>query len=306
MNQSSQAKYYLEVLKPWELLMNVILFLMGAGLANYLDFGIQWESFWKGMGLMILIQLGGFSLDGVFIQLEAGYNIRKEIDNIVPGNPRTIGRIRLVSMLILTVSAFSIALIFLFSLAGGGQVSPQTYFLLILFLILLLFFSVPPIRLSQRGYGELILAITGALIYPAIGYSLQADEVQRILLLTSLPITLFYFAMEISRSLQPYASSPARFQGRNLIGRLGPDKSLKIIILLVFSGYLAAGVSVLFGLSWSILWRIMLSLPIGIILIWQIYRLQQGAKPNWSLINLSAIALAVFSAYFVTIGFWMR
>lgn len=89
-----------------------------------------------------------------------------------------------------------------------------------------------------------------------------------------------------------------------LVGRVGSDQTLKITIYLILAAFIIAGLESLLGLSWSVLWRILLTLPIGVFVVWQLQRIRDGAKPHWLVLELTSIALVVFPAYFLSIWFW--
>ena len=51
-----------------------------------------------------------------------------------------------------------------------------TFYFLLLSLLLVLAYAIPPIRLLDRGFGELALAVHLAYVIPSIGFLLQARE----------------------------------------------------------------------------------------------------------------------------------
>lgn len=304
MTATKESEFYIQVLRPWELLLNSVFYFLGAGLANYLGYQVNWGDIWKGLALVIFIQAGAFALAGVYSQMEAGYSIKKYLDNIQPGNPRTVGRVRMTNCLILSITAFTLAAGFLNELVHSGEISGGGYLFTALLVLLLLFFSIPPLRLERRGYGEVALTVAGAFVIPAIGFIFQTGGIIRILVLATFPLTFFYLAMEMVRTLRDYSNSPFKLPKGTMISRLGSDRGLQVIIYLILGGYLAAGIESLFGLSWSILWKILMTLPVGAFLVWQIQRLRDGARPNWILLEAAAIALVGILAYFLAFGFW--
>jgi 1,4-dihydroxy-2-naphthoate octaprenyltransferase len=90
-----------------------------------------------------------------------------------------------------------------------------------------------------------------------------------------------------------------------MVSFLGPQRGLIVINVLVITAYLLVAIMSVFGLSWSIVWRFLLTMPVGLFLIWQIIKIRDGGKPNWQLLELTAISMVGLTAYFVTMGLWL-
>jgi len=60
--------------------------------------------------------------------------------------------------------------------------------------------------------------------------------------------------------------------------------------LSLIGAYLMVGVSAVLQLPWSLTWPMLLSLPIAVLQILQVQQIAAGAKPNWRLVDLTAIA----------------
>jgi hypothetical protein len=62
----------------------------------------------------------------------------------------------------------------------------------------------------------------------------------------------------------------------------------------------------LFGLPYFIGLPALLTLPIGLLQIWQMRRIAAGTPPNWMALTLTAVVVFATPAYLLTIAFWMR
>jgi len=304
MTISEESKFYLAMFRPWEALINLILSLMGAGLANYLGHTVSWQMFWAGFIILMTILIGGSALAGCYAQMEKGYSLRITYSNITPGTPQETGRKRLLNCILLTVMSFGITTSLIIFILRTSSIPDEVYFFLLLSMVLMLLFSVPPARLISRGLGETIWAIQGGFLFPLIAFSLQAGGLTKILVFITIPMTLLYLAMEIIRSLKPFSNDPRSYQRNTLVGRVGSDQTLNLTIYIILGAFVAAGLGSLFGLAWSVLWRILLTLPVGIFLVWQLQSIRDGAKPHWLVLESAAIALVVFPAYFLSLFFW--
>ena len=65
-------------------------------------------------------------------------------------------------------------------------------------------YAVPPVRLVYSGYGELVLAILFANLFPALAFLLQTGELHRLLAMLTFPLTLLYLAALLALSLRAY------------------------------------------------------------------------------------------------------
>jgi 1,4-dihydroxy-2-naphthoate octaprenyltransferase len=304
MPTSDESNFFIAILRPWENLANLVLYLMGAGMANYLALASNWQVLWLGFMLMTSILIGGSALAGCYQQMAVGTSLKRTFSNTLPGTQQSTERRKLVNCLALVVGGFGIALILTFQLSRFSSLNPQVYIFIAIATVLNILYGIHPIKLLERGMGEFVLAVTGAFLFPVVAFLLQSGALNRLLVYTTLPLTIFYLAMELTRSLRPFSLNPSRYRQNTLVGRIGPERGLSLIIYLVLAGYILAAIEGVSGLSFQVLWRMLISLPIGIFLVWQLHRVRGGAKPNWKAQEISAIALVIFPAYFISILFW--
>jgi 1,4-dihydroxy-2-naphthoate octaprenyltransferase len=305
MEKVNNKHFYFQMFRPWELLLNAIFYFMGAGLSEYFGRLIDWGLIFKGLGLVTVIQIAGFSLSSIYDLMTAGFSFQRAPWILEPENPRNQGRIRMINTLLVTITSFSIAAFFLTDFIRRDEIDTIGVLIIILSVLLFLIYSIPPFKASKRGYGEIILAIEGAYLIPAAGYLLQAGENHRILLLIAIPMTLLYLAMEMTRSLPGYSTEEPNTNTGRMVSFLGPQKGLIVINFIIITAYLLVAIISVIGLSWSIVWRFLLTLPAGLFLIWQILRIRDGGKPNWQLLELTAIGMVGLTAYFVAMGLWL-
>jgi 1,4-dihydroxy-2-naphthoate octaprenyltransferase len=305
MEKVNNKQFYIQMFRPWELLLNTIFYFIGAGLSEYFGRLIDWEVILKGLGLVTVIQLAGFSLSSLYDLMAAGFSFRREPWNLEPENPRNLGRIRMINTLFVTITSFSIAAFFLTDFILKDEIDTIGVLIIVISVLLFLIYSIPPFRANKRGYGEVILAVEGAYLIPVAGYLLQSGENHKILLLIAVPMTLLYLAMEITRSLQGYSKEGPNIKTGRMISFLGPQIGLIVINVIVITAYLLVAIMSVIGLSWSIVWRFLLTMPVGLFLIWQIIKIRDGDKPNWQLLELTAISMVGLTAYFVAMGLWL-
>ena len=66
------------------------------------------------------------------------------------------------------------------------------------------------------------------------------------------------------------------------------------------------GLAVAFGLPLMIALPAFLTFPLGLLQIWQLRRIADGAKPNWTALTLNALVIFAVTAYLLAYSFWTR
>lgn len=170
---------------------------------------------------------------------------------------------------------------------------------------LLSFFSaVPPLQLEKRGYGEVAEAILIANLVPAIGYLLLESELQTLLVMLTLPLTLLYIAYKIVLSLETYAFDRTHHV-QSLVIRLDWQKAMTAHNYLVLLTFLLIGLFALLGQPWSLTWPMLLPLMIGVYQIIQMFGIVSGKPPRWKLLKLTSAGTFAVMAYLISFTLWI-
>ena len=177
-------------------------------------------------------------------------------------------------------------------------------FFLLLSLVLVLTYAIPPFRFINRGFGEFVLAAHLAYVIPSIGYILQSGETHRFLLLT-IPLTFLAFAYFIIMSFPSFASD-TKYNRSTILTRLGWERVIPLHHLFISLAYLFFLASPVFGLSLSLLWPALLTLPFAVFQIFQLRSISLGAPTNWTLLPATALSVFGLTAYFLSLTFWLR
>jgi len=168
-----------------------------------------------------------------------------------------------------------------------------------------LFYSLPPVRLITRGYGELTISIIVANLVPALGFILQSGEFHRLLSMSTFPLTFLFLALNIAYELPNYASD-LKNERQTLLIRLGWQKGMVLHNVLILTSFLMLGLAMVMGLPIAVSWQGFLALPLGLFQIWYLSKIEDGIKPQWSTFKLSATALFGLMAYLMAFAFWVR
>jgi 1,4-dihydroxy-2-naphthoate polyprenyltransferase len=190
-----------------------------------------------------------------------------------------------------------------FVLTRSIKVNAELYIVMGAILLGAFLYSVPPVRLSCSGYGELTQAIILANLVPALAFLLQAGELHRLLAMATFPLTALLLAMMLALELPTYAAD-LKYGRRNLMMRIGWQRGMLFHNYLVLGGFFLLGLALVFGLPVQIALPAFFTLPVAIFQVWMINRIADGAKPNWNLLMLTAMATFGLTAYLLAYSFW--
>jgi len=178
------------------------------------------------------------------------------------------------------------------------------FIFIFLSLLFVLAYSVSPFRLVSRGFGELTLALHLAYIIPSIAFLLQASNFNRLLTLM-LPLTALAFAYFIILGFPAFATD-RKLGRRTLLVLLGWERVVPLHHGLILFAYLLFVASPVLGLSLTLIWPAFLTLPFAILQILLLRNISLGARPNWTLLTVTALAVFGLTSYFLTLTFWLR
>ena len=287
---------------PLFILVGVLFYALGAGIAKYLGVIIDWQIYGVGQACVTLLQLSTQFLSVYFATLEPASPSRLPV--IQGGDypdERVLSRntLLLIAAALLTSGAAFTVLIY-----RDGRLTVSTLIILGFAFAVSFFYSAPPVRLSKSGYGELTTAILMANLVPAFGFLLQTGSLHRLVAMSTFPLTALYLAMLLALSLPLYARD-MKYGRRTLMVRLGWQRAMILHNYLVIFAYVLLLLAVLLGFPWLLAWPVFLTLPLGVFQIWQFYQISNGAKPHWPVVVLIARASLILAAYLIALSFWI-
>ena len=288
-------KNLLRLSRPLHLLLAALAYFLGASIANYLGKPFRADSFWLGLIAVILAQASMSLLAEVF---------RPNNEVIIEGESRKERLLLRNNALYVSIAALTANAVIAFLLFSNSHLSVPAFFFLMLSLLLVLAYAIPPFRFINRGFGELVLAVHIAYVLPSIAYILQSDETHRFLLI-SIPLTFLAFSYFIVMNFPTFASD-RKYNRSTLLTRLGWERAVPLHHLFVLLAYLFFLVSPVFGLSISLLWPAFLTFPFALFQIFQLRNLSLGAPTNWTLLTVTALSVFGLTAYFLSLTFWLR
>lgn len=285
----------LKLSRPIHLLFAALTYFLGASIADYLGETFRAGPFWLGLLGVLLAQLTMSLLPEVF---------RFDAEPLAEGETRSQRQTLRNNLLYISLGGLaSLALIF-YALFATDQLPPSSFLFLGLSLVILLAYSVPPFRLANRGFGELLLAIHLAYVIPSIAFILQSGDTHRFLALT-IPLTFLAFAYFLVTNFQSFAQDQ-KYGRVTFLTRLGWERVVPLHHIFLVFAYIFFLAMLPFGLPLSVLWPAFLTLPFAVYQIVQLRNIALGLPPNWKILNATALAVFGLTAYFLALTFWIR
>jgi 1,4-dihydroxy-2-naphthoate octaprenyltransferase len=281
-------------------LCTALMYALGAGIAHYQGKTIDWPVLFSGAFWLFLIQLSAGYLNDYY-RLDAP-------DPSTPPDPsqKEIDQRRREKFTLLAISAtgLTVAALVTFSLLRSGVLDIQISFVMAVVVFGVFLLVIPPVRLIQTGFGELTLAILVCNIVPLVSYLLQTGDYNRLVAMSSFPLTALFLAMILAMQFEHYGTD-CIYCRSNMLVKLGWQWGGRLHSTLIILAYLLIGFAYIQGLPWRIVWPLLLTIVLAVLQVFLMNRIISGEKPVWILLNISAAALFLLTAYLITYSFWM-
>jgi 1,4-dihydroxy-2-naphthoate polyprenyltransferase len=289
-------KSFLNIIRPIVLILGTITYTLGAGIAHYLGNIVKPASFWLGLLSVLALLCAAFLLNEYFrlpsVPLETG-----ETKHFREQFRITLLQSSYAAMTLAAIANLTLLLTDSFSLTVG-----ILYFLLI---VLLIAYAVPPMRISEKGYGELVLAVTLGSLVPAAAFLLQFSTLHRLLSFTSFPLTLLAITFLLVCDFPHFATDQKR-GSHSLLTRLSWQRAIPIHHILILAAFLLFAIAPLIGIPWSLVGPVFLAMPFAAIQIIWLQRIANGGRTLWKFLVAMASATFGLTAYLLALTFWIR
>ncbi len=286
----------LRLTRPVQLLLALLSYGLGMGVARYLG-GLLNPLTQIAGGLSLLFLLAASSLLIEYFRPPTEpiltHETRQQRESLRP--------------LLLTVSAafISVAVLLAFLLYLQGRLPVNDALLFVLYLLLCLSLALPPVRLVERGIGEIVIAFLLSGLTPAISFLMVFPDLHPFVNGFTFPLFLLALAWQLAISFEQYPAH-LKYGRRILLIRLSWQRSVHVHNSLLICAYLFLAVLPFLGIPFALTWPALLTLPIA---AWQMLMLRNiadGAKPVWNALNIAATVVFGLTAYLITITFWLR
>jgi len=285
----------LRLTRPLHLLLAALTYAFGASLADYLGKPFRADSFWLGFVMILLLQIAMNLLPEVY---------RPHNEPLLENETRADKITLRNNALYISMTAFASIAAIAYILYNTKHFPLSSFFFLLFSLVIILINSTPPFRLVNRGFGEFLLAVQLAYAYPSIAFTLQTSTTHPFLALT-LPLTFLAFAYFIVLNFQAFAQDQ-KYERVTFLTRLGWERVVPLHHIFVLFAYIFLLAMPAVNLSLNVLAPAFLTFPFALFQIYQLRNIALGTKPNWMLLNATALGVFGLTVYFLTFTFWTR
>jgi len=292
----NQLRHLFRFFYPIHLLLALLTYGLGLGLARYLGATLWLSSQFLGGVIVLLLLITSGLLTECF---------RPSNEPLVLGETRKEREELRSLLLVVSLLCLAVVGILIFLLQRTGVLRPDTFLILAGFIVLALANAVPPVRLANRGLGELSLSLLIANFTPSFAFLLQAEKLHRLLTLFTFPLFLIAAAYFLALNFPAYADD-LKYERRSLLMSLGWQRAVPIHNSLLIAAYLILAAVPFLGVPFGLIWPALLTLPLAAYQIYQLRNIAEGAKPLWPIFITTATAIFGLTAYLLTLAFWLR
>ncbi|MBN1264458.1 MAG: UbiA family prenyltransferase [Anaerolineales bacterium] len=275
----------------------VTAYALGIAIASYLAVPVDWPRFWWGL-------LFVFSMHLFTRWIEAGFLPSSLNPSSLADTPANNLKTAKTSRTFLFAAFFSLAMMGT-SLSGfllNGTLPAVSWLLLSILILSTILYTVPPYLIQTAGIDEIWSAFLICALVPAFSYSLMAEELHRLIPMSTTALAAFFFASLIVSQLRTYAKDTAA-ERKTLATRLGWRKIMFLHDAALEFGVFSLALAYIFGYPSRISLSLLIVLPLILIQMIQMNRIRQGAPPGFRAMQATASAIFSLTLYFQFIGF---
>jgi 1,4-dihydroxy-2-naphthoate octaprenyltransferase len=289
-------RIFLRLAQPLHLLLALLTYSLGAGIARYLGRPIAWVAFGLGLLSVLAIQASAYWLVEYF---------RLPLTPLAKSETPRYREVLRTSLFQSAIALLTVSGAIIVTLILTKMLSIPAGILIGLIVVFFVGYAIPPMHLVEIGYGELILAVTLGTLFPALSFLLQFGGFHRLLTFVTFPITLLALAFFLVNDFPTFASDQ-KYSRQTLLTRLTWQLAIPIhhsIVLLAFFFFASAP---LLGIPWGLVWPVFLALPFAILQVIWLQRIALGGRALWKFIVPLSAAIFGLTVYLLTLTFWIR
>lgn len=283
------------------LLLGVIgTYLLGVGAARYLVGTVEWDRFGMGLFWVILLQLAGWAANRLYLLWQPGPQ------NPPPSTEEELALRKKTGsfLLLLAVAALSVAALVSITMYRSGWLSSETGLWMAAGIVLLFALVLAPVRLIERGFGELTLAVLVCNLVPIFALLLQTRQYSNLIAFSTFPLTMLFLSMLIALQLEDYGQDCLYCRNRLLV-KIGWEWGIRIHSGFIIATYFLIGLAVLQGVPWRMVWPVSLTVILAGFQVFLLNRVADGQKPDWRMVKFAAVDTFALAVYMLAYSFWI-
>jgi 1,4-dihydroxy-2-naphthoate octaprenyltransferase len=290
----SRVRAFVRLGRPIFLVGGVVLYGVGAAVAHFRGFHLDWQRFaWGQLAVSSIQAMTHYAND--FFDLEADRANRTPTrwsggSRVLP-NGELVPRVALIAAAALAAVALIATLTLYFLLAAESSAAMA----LVGALVLAWSYSAPPLCLHSRGLGEIDTAVVTTILVPFISYHLQAGRIDSIVVAAVAPLFLLQFAMLLAVEF-PDEIGDAAVGKRTLVVRMGRRKAGLLYVCTLALHYALLPMWSSLGLPAVVAASLLATLPVAIYLSALVTGRGHRDSSTWNRIAFLSTALLIGSA----------
>ena len=294
---------FLRLSRPIFLLGGIVLYALGALVARYEGYPLDWGAYLVGQLFVSSLQLMTHYLneywDMEVDQLNKSRTLFSGGSGVLSGGelPREIA-LSAAFVCMAVNSASAIALVFQY------RAGPAAWAIMLLALLGALFYSSPPLKLASTGYGELTASVIVAGLVPAFAHLLQTGRPSLLILLATAPLVVFHYAMLIAFEFPDFLSDEAAGK-KTLLVRIGRRNGATLHNTLIVAALVLATANSFIGLPIKVAISVAITAPLALWQVISVRNLQRGEPVSFQRLTFGAVALFALTTYFIAFSFWV-
>jgi len=294
---------FLRLSRPIFLLGGIALYALGALVARYEGYPLDWGAYLVGQLFVSSLQLMTHYLneywDMEVDQLNKSRTLFSGGSGVLSGGelPREVA-LNAAFVCMAVNSASAIALVFQY------RAGPAAWAIMLLALLGALFYSSPPLKLASTGYGELTASVIVAGLVPAFAHLLQTGRPSLLILLATAPLVVFHYAMLIAFEFPDFLSDEAAGK-KTLLVRIGRRNGATLHNTLIVAALVLATANSFIGLPIKVAISVAITAPLALWQVISVRNLQRGEPVSFQRLTFGAVALFALTTYFIAFSFWV-
>jgi 1,4-dihydroxy-2-naphthoate octaprenyltransferase len=291
-----QFQRILNYTRPVQLIFALLTYGLGLGIARYLGASLLLEPQFIGGMILVLIM----ATSGLMTEYFRPFN-----ESIIQDETRKEREELRSQLLVVSISFLVTVAVLVFLLGRDGFLHAGAAIILGLFTLLALGNAIPPLRLANRGLGELSTSIQIASLSPALAFLLQFGSLNRIITIYTFPLLLLALTYFLSLNFPAYAED-LKYERKSLLLSLTWQRAVPIHNALLVGSFLFFAIIPFLGVPFQLVWPALLTLPLAAYQVFALRNLADGAKPIWTIFVTTATAIFGLTTYLIALTFWLR
>ncbi len=294
---------FLKLSRPHFLGGGLMLYALGALIARYQGYAIDFRLYWLGQAFVSALQLMVHYLNEYWdVETDRLNQNRTPFSGgsglLADG---TISKETVFTAAVACLAVASGAAIWLILEYGVG---PAAWALMVLMFLGAYSYSSPPFKLVNTGIGEVTASITVAGLVPALGHVLQAGQPSFLVVLATAPLVVYHFTMLLAFEFPDFLADEAAGKTTVLV-RLGRRRGVTLHNAALILA-MALGVAVSFvGLPVQVALAVVISSPLVLLQIVNFRRMLRGDPVSYPRLTLLALLIFALTSYFAAFNFWV-